>query len=148
MIRRALLTLALSLLAALAVAAGPIPKDRIPAPLQTWTDWVMRGHEQEVCPFFLGATDAGSAETQCAWPGRLALDLGEKEGRFRQEWTLQIPGFVTLPGEERHWPVELTVDGRPAAAVENGGAPGVWLASTRCLAPGSAAGRCSTSSSC
>ncbi|MBW8873616.1 MAG: hypothetical protein JF614_01515 [Acidobacteria bacterium] len=131
MIRRALLTLALSLLTALSLAAGPIPKDRIPAPLQTWTDWVMRGHEPEVCPFLLGATDASTAETQCTWPGRLALDLGEKEGRFRQEWTLQIPGFVPLPGEERHWPVELTVDGRPAAAVENGGAPGVWLAAGR-----------------
>ena len=91
----------------------------------------MRGHEPEVCPFFLGAEEAGTAATQCDWPGRLALDLGEKEGRFRQEWTLQIPGFVPLPGEERHWPVELTVDGRPAAAVENGGAPGVWLPAGR-----------------
>ncbi|HEX3552904.1 MAG TPA: hypothetical protein VIA62_06715 [Thermoanaerobaculia bacterium] len=131
MIRRALLLLALSLLAAPSLAAGPIPKDRIPAPLQTWTDWVMRGHEHEVCPFFLGAADAGTAGTQCDWPGRLALDLGEKEGRFRQEWTLQIPGFVPLPGEEKHWPVELTVDGRPAAAVENDGAPGIWLPAGR-----------------
>jgi hypothetical protein len=91
----------------------------------------MRGHEAEACPFFLGADDPTTASRQCAWPGRLVLDLGEKEGRFRQEWNLQIAGFVPLPGEEAHWPVELTVDGRPAAAVANDGAPGVWLAAGR-----------------
>ncbi|MFY9822138.1 MAG: hypothetical protein WAM82_12200, partial [Thermoanaerobaculia bacterium] len=130
MIRRALLTLAL-VLTALPLAAGPIPKDRVPAPLQPWTDWVMRGHEAEVCPFLLGADDPATAGRQCAWPGRLVLDLGEKEGRFRQDWTLQVSGFVPLPGEEKHWPVELTVDGRPAAAIANDGAPGLWLAAGR-----------------
>ena len=131
MIRRSLLTLAL-FLTALQLAAGPIPKDRVPAPLQPWTDWVMRGHEAELCPFLLGADDPATAAKQCDWPGRLVLDLGEKEGRFRQEWSLQIPGFVPLPGEEKHWPVELTVDGRPAAAVANeGDAPGLWLAAGR-----------------
>ncbi len=136
MIRRALLMLALSLLAA-ALAADPIPKDRIPAPLQPWTDWVMRGHQHENCPFFLGAEDASTAGTQCSWPGRLALDLGEKDGRFRQEWTLEIPGFVPLPGEEKRWPQDLTVDGRPAAAVETGGAPGLWLSAGRHTLTGS-----------
>ncbi|HEV7784906.1 MAG TPA: hypothetical protein VGQ28_06185, partial [Thermoanaerobaculia bacterium] len=130
MIRRSLLTLAL-LLAALPLAAGPIPKDRVPTPLQPWTDWVMRGHEAEACPFLLGADDEATIGRQCAWPGRLVLDLGETEGRFRQDWTLQISGFVPLPGEDKHWPVELTVDGRPAAAVANDGAPGLWLAAGR-----------------
>jgi hypothetical protein len=131
MIRRAHLMLALSLFAAAPLAAGPIPKDRVPAPLQPWTDWVMRGHQHENCPFFLGAEDASTAETRCGWPDRLALDLGEKEGRFRQEWTLEIPGFVPLPGEEKHWPLEMTVDGRPAAAVESNGYPGLWLPAGR-----------------
>jgi hypothetical protein len=129
-IRRSLLTLAL-FLTALALAAGPIPKDRVPAPLQPWTEWVMRGHEGEVCPFLLGADDPATAGRQCDWPGRLVLDLGEKEGRFRQDWNLQISGFVPLPGEEKHWPVELTVDGRTAAAVANDGAPGIWLGAGR-----------------
>jgi len=130
MTRRSLLTLAL-FLTALPLAAGPIPKDRIPSPLQPWTDWVMRGHETEVCPFLLGADDPATASRQCAWPGRLALDLGEKEGRFSQDWNLQISGYVPLPGEEAHWPLELTVDGRPAAAVANDGAPGLWLPAGR-----------------
>jgi hypothetical protein len=66
-IRRSLLTLAL-FLAALPLAAGPIPKDRVPAPLQPWTDWVMRGHEAEACPFLLGADDEATIGRQCAWP--------------------------------------------------------------------------------
>lgn len=131
MIRRALLILALSLLAAAPLAAGPIPRDRVPAPLQPWTDWVMRGHQHEICPFFLGAEDASTAAARCIWPGRLALDLGEKEGRFRQEWTLEIPQFIPLPGEEKRWPQEMTVDGKPAAAVDSSGNPGLWLPAGR-----------------
>ncbi len=130
MMRRSLLTLTF-FLAVPPLAADPIPKDRVPAPLQPWTEWVMRGHEAEVCPFLLGAEDPATASRQCAWPGKLVLDLGEKEGRFSQDWNLQISGFVPLPGEEAHWPLELTVDGRPAAAVANDGTPGLWLAAGR-----------------
>jgi hypothetical protein len=112
----------LALLLAVPASAGPLPPDRVPAPLQPWTDWVLRGHEGTLCaPFF------GTEEKRCSWPGLLSLDLGDTAGSFRQEWTLETAGFVPLPGEARRWPLDLTVDGRPAAAVERQGVPGLWL---------------------
>jgi hypothetical protein len=110
------------LLAAQPAPAGPLPREGVPAPLQPWTDWALRGHEAELCAPFLGGEDR-----RCAWPGALALDLGETAGSFRQEWTLESAGFVPLPGEPRRWPLDLQVDGRPAAAVERQGRPGLWL---------------------
>lgn len=112
----------LTLLGAAPAAAAPIPRDRVPPPLQPWTDWALRGHEGALCAPFLGGE-----EKRCAWPGLLSLDLGETAGSFRQEWTLETPGFVPLPGEARRWPLDLQVDGRPAAAVERQGTPGLWL---------------------
>lgn len=110
------------LLTAQPAPAAPLPRDRVPAPLQPWTDWVLRGQEGALCASFLGGN-----EKRCAWPGLLSLDLGETAGSFRQEWTLETAGFVPLPGEARRWPLDLQVDGRPAAAVERQGAPGLWL---------------------
>jgi hypothetical protein len=112
----------LSLLAAQPAPAGPIPRDRVPPPLQPWTDWALRGQEGALCAPFLGGE-----EKRCSWPGLLSLDLGETAGSFRQEWTLETAGFVPLPGEARRWPLDLQVDGRPAAAVERQGTPGLWL---------------------
>jgi hypothetical protein len=118
----AVLPLLALLLAAHAAAAGPLPRDQVPAPLQPWTDWALRGQEGALCSPFLGGE-----EKRCAWPGVLSLDLGETAGTFRQAWTLETPGFVPLPGEARRWPLDLQVDGRGAAAVERQGTPGLWL---------------------
>ncbi|HWM91186.1 MAG TPA: hypothetical protein VN493_10495 [Thermoanaerobaculia bacterium] len=115
-------TLILLLLAALPATAGPIPPDRIPGPLQPWTDWVLRGHEGALCSTFLGGE-----EKRCAWPGVLTLDLTDRGGSFRQEWTLEADAFVPLPGEARRWPLDLQLDGSPAAAVSRKDAPGLWL---------------------
>ena len=135
--RRAALLVVLCL-TALPAGAERLPKDRVPEPLRPWTEWALRGREDRLCPFLLGSGQDGSAaETRCAWPGRLALDLGEREGRFRQEWTLEQPGFVWLPGEEGRWPLELRVDAQPAASLEWDGAPGIWLPAGRHTVEGS-----------
>jgi hypothetical protein len=118
----AVLPLLVLLGAARPAPAAPIPRDRVPAPLQPWTDWVLRGQEGALCAPFLGGE-----EKRCAWPELLSLDLTETAGIFRQAWTLETPGFVPLPGEARRWPLDLRVDGRPAAAVERQGVPGLWL---------------------
>ncbi|HEV3457492.1 MAG TPA: hypothetical protein VHG32_13095 [Thermoanaerobaculia bacterium] len=111
----------LPLLASTAVA-GPITLERIPEALRPWTPWVLAGHEEELCPFL-----DGSEERRCLWPGRLSLDLDERGGRFTQSWTVYAAGKVPLPGEERLWPQDLQVDGRPSAALADHGAPVVPL---------------------
>ncbi len=124
--RRFVLPLALpvlvSFLAISQTVAGPLPRESVPEPLRPWIDWVLRGQEKELCtPFLAGA------EKRCAWPGVLSLDLDERGGSFRQTWTLEAGGFVPLPGEARRWPLDLQIDGEPAAAGSVQEAPGLWL---------------------
>jgi hypothetical protein len=120
--------------------AEPLPRDRVPEPLRPWTDWALRGQEGLLCPYFLGSEDE-NAQTRCAWPGRLTLDLGEKGGTFSQVWTVEAAEFVPLPGDERRWPLDLMLDGQPAAAVAKNEAkdevPGLWLAPGRHSVTGS-----------
>src|SRR5882724_598665 len=122
MSRRALFLLLFLASPATSAIAGPISRERIPEPLKPWVGWALHGHEEELCPFL-----SGSGETQCLWPGRLTLDLGEREGKFTQTWTVDAEGTVPLPGEERRWPQEIQVDGKPAAALESDGAPVLLL---------------------
>ncbi|HEU4402386.1 MAG TPA: hypothetical protein VFT43_09795 [Candidatus Polarisedimenticolia bacterium] len=93
-----------------AAAAEPLTRDRTPEPLRPWVDWVLYDHEEARCPFFQGAAD----RRQCLWPSRLVLDLGERGGRFTQNWMTFKDAWVPLPGDARYWPQEVRIDGKPA----------------------------------
>ncbi len=119
--------LALGLAAALvaqAAAAQPLPRREVPEPLKPWVDWVLRGHEDQRCPPLYGSPD----RRVCEWPARLALDLGDRTGSFTQSWFLGDEALVLLPGDAKHWPQDVLVDGQPAPVVALRGQPGVRLA--------------------
>jgi hypothetical protein len=103
--------------------AAPLARDKVPEPLKPWTDWVLRGKEDQLCPFLDGQADA----RHCAWPSRLQLTLDARGGRFAQEWLLERELWVPLPGEEKRWPQEVRVDGTSALLAPQGGAPSVFL---------------------
>jgi hypothetical protein len=92
----------------------------VPPPLEPWVPWALQGHEAERCSFAHGDT----ARKRCAWPGKLELDLDKTGGSFRQVWSVEIAVDVQLPGDDRRWPLDVTVDGKPAAVI---GAPSVRL---------------------
>lgn len=122
--RRDLGLLALATLGFAASAlAGPLPRDQVPEPLRPWVDWVLRGHEQEQCPFLEGSSD----RRRCVWPSRLVLDLDEKSGRLAQQWRVHREDWVPLPGDPTRWPQDVRVDGKPATLVVRDGAPAVRL---------------------
>ncbi len=121
MIRRPGILLALVL--ATPAASEPLALDEVPAPLAPWVDWVLRGHEQESCPFLHGI----QGRRACAWPSRLELELNAGEGRFTQEWWVHHEADVPLPGDERRWPQEVRVDGRPAPLTALRGRPSLRL---------------------
>lgn len=93
----------------------------VPAALEPWREWVMHGHERLRCP----ASDADVSQTRCRWPGELALDADAQGLRFTQTWTLQVRERVPLPGDARSRPIEVEVDGRPAAVALEAERP--WL---------------------
>jgi hypothetical protein len=121
---RTTLPTVLTILTAGLAAAAPLKREEVPAPLQPWISWVLRGSEAETCPFF-----QGQGGGRCAWPGALKLTLDKSGGRFEQSWRLDAEDWVPLPGGTEHWPQDVRVDGAPAVVVERGGAPNLRLKS-------------------
>lgn len=107
---------------ALACAAEPA----IPEALLPWKAWVLHGEHELECPFVYNQP----GQRHCTWPSRLTLQLGKDGGQFRQQWESFAESVIALPGDERHWPQQVTVNGRPAQLEERQGRP--WLR----LAPG------------
>lgn len=122
---------AASLLAAMVTAGAPraatgapLARKDVPSPLAPWVDWVLRGHEDELCPFLDGHDGDGRT---CAWPARLDLALDERGGRFTQIWRLHKEEWVPLPGDDKRWPLDVKLDGKPAVAAPQDGTPSVLL---------------------
>ncbi len=113
------------LIACLAAAASgePLATERVPEPLRPWIDWALLGHEAERCPFLHGSPDSA----ECIWPARLELALGVRQGSFVQRWRVHADAWVPLPGDAKHWPQSVLVDGRAAAVVDRGGRPSVRM---------------------
>lgn len=121
-------TIALTLLALSSLAAAPAPAEpldpaEVPAPLQPWIDWALHGADDRPCPLLYDS----ARERRCAWPSRLRLELTARGGRFAQTWRVYRAGEVELPGDARHWPQGLEVDGAPASVGQRGERPVLWL---------------------
>lgn len=92
-------------------SAAPAP-DELPAALRDWKAWVLHGEKQVGCPFVNGE------ETRiCSWPGQLSLSLDDKGGGFSQRFRIYREAYLTLPGDAKHWPQNVKVDGKAAVVV-------------------------------
>lgn len=98
----------------------------IPVPdlLEPWTDWVLHGKEKELAcvPQYNNAR-----VFQCSWPSKLTLRLDDTGGTFTQSWQVYYETWVTLPGDSRHWPRKIRVDGQPVVVLEKQKKPQVLL---------------------
>ncbi len=95
----------------------------IPEPLKPWQDWVMFGHEEELCPTPYNNPD----EHFCVWPTSLQLIIDDKKGQFTEKGMNYSEGWVVLPGDNDHWPLETKINGKAAAIVSHDGLPAVFL---------------------
>jgi hypothetical protein len=104
--------------------AEPLAREDVPEPLAPWVGWVLRGHEDQACPFL-----QGEGTRACVWPGRLELELDARGGRFRQSVFVARASEVALPGGGGPvWPEDVRVDGVRAPVGEGEGGPRVHLA--------------------
>lgn len=104
-------------------SAAPIDADAIPSALKEWTGWVLHGEEQKTCPFIYNRFD----DHRCAWPTELDLELGGDGGRFKQAWQVDIDSWITLPGDAKRWPLDVSIDGVPVVVVQRNNRPAVWV---------------------
>ncbi len=103
--------------------AAAMEPGKVPEALRPWTDWVLHEAKDKDCPFLYNE----HATRRCDWPAQLDLDLAEQGGGFNQRWRVYREGWVALPGDSKHWPQEVTVDGAAATVVERDGRPLVRL---------------------
>lgn len=117
------LHLALCLLATMANAA-PLPRSDLPDALKSWVPWVLDGEPGAGCPHLFD-----NAEVHyCAWPGTLSLKAQATGASFAQDWQVYRESWVGVPGDAQHWPLEVSVDGKPAVVLGRDGVPSVRLA--------------------
>src|SRR5262245_55606551 len=95
-------------LAAGRLLAQPFPESDLPPALRRWTAWVRDEAKGRVCPAVGGVA-------VCLWPGRLELRLAAAGGTFTLEAYADRPLDLRLPGDARRWPLDVKLDGRPAA---------------------------------
>jgi hypothetical protein len=113
--------LCLTVLAAARLGAQPFPRQDLPPELRPWVAWVLDDAKDHVCP----AVDGNAI---CLWPGRLRLQLARRGGSFRQELLADRAIEAPLPGDEKHWPQGVTLDGKPAPVFEQEGVPTLRIA--------------------
>ena len=114
------------LAALLLLLAAPVLAQEAPPALRDWKDWVLHDVPTHACPV-MASGQGLSGERPCAWPGRLLLDAGKDGARFSLDVHVDARSWVPLPGDERQWPQQVTIDGKPAAVLPHGDAPAVQL---------------------
>ena len=112
----------------LLVSLPAAAQDYVPEELEGWQQWVLKDKAYRNCPFYFDRTHSGRDQFQCAWPGRLQLDVTTTGARFSQQWTLyEEPQWVALPGNAEHWPDQVAANGRAVEVVERKGSPSILL---------------------
>ncbi len=106
----------------MAPAASAI-ENHIPKPLKAWIPWVLEGEESINCPF--DYQDFKSHH--CAWPGKLTLDVTKEGGQLNQHWMVFEKSWITLPGDDRHWPQSVKVNGKALPVVKHKNRPSLFL---------------------
>ncbi|RVU33395.1 hypothetical protein EOE67_16870 [Rheinheimera riviphila] len=99
---------------------------QIPAALQPWQAWVLAKHPNHPCPWLDGE------EQQCLWVGQTRIEASPAGAEFSINLQLFQQGWITLPGDVRHWPQEVVArngmneESTPAIRDLNG-EPQIWL---------------------
>ncbi len=96
----------------------------IPEQLKPWVDWVLHGKQEQVSC----VPEYNDADIyHCSWPSTLDVRLTRTGGEFSQSWLIHYQTWVPLPGNYRHWPRDVEVDGKKKIIVEKDGRPHIQL---------------------
>ncbi|MDO9106378.1 MAG: hypothetical protein Q7U57_15605 [Methylovulum sp.] len=117
-----LIGLGIFLLASSTVAT-PLTKAQVPEPLKPWIDWVLEAHPEQACPFIYNSYE----QKRCSWPTETRLELTPKKGLFSLRWRAHAESWLTLPGDNLHWPLNVTINNKPALVMDRDGLPSVKL---------------------
>jgi len=104
--------------------AKPLTPEQVPEPLKPWISWVLQDNPELACPFLYNSFE----QKRCSWPTQLALDLTPAKGAFSISWQVYKESWVSLPGDNKHWPLNVIVNNKPALVMDRNGIPSIKLA--------------------
>ncbi len=94
----------------------------IPPALAPWVPWVLAGESDYGCTSPRAATDGDrSRDPICVWPGELRIEVLEGGASFVLQGESDRETVFSLPGSDRIQPIDVTLDGRPAVVLTEGG---------------------------
>lgn len=95
----------------------------VPDSLVPWIPWVLWDDRS------LGAPPLFNDTSQVIrfWPSRLRIDANDNEGNWKTELKVFSEGWVPIPGDTDHWPLQVRVGDKPAIVVERAGVPSIRL---------------------
>ncbi|MBI5845502.1 MAG: hypothetical protein HZB23_12635 [Deltaproteobacteria bacterium] len=121
------IVLAFALFLSCSVFAGEVNSVPAPPDLAAWKGWVLHDAGEELCPSVYNDSDSH----RCVWPSTLNISVEPTGGEFVQEWLVFTRAWAPLPGSAEIWPQGVTVDNKPAFAVDREGVASVLLAPGR-----------------
>jgi len=104
--------------------AKPLTREEVPEPLKPWISWVEQDNPDLACPFLYNSYE----QKRCAWPTESNLALTSDKGEFSISWQVYKESWVSLPGDSRHWPLNVTANQKTALVMDRDGKPSVKLA--------------------
>jgi hypothetical protein len=104
--------------------AKPLPPEQVHEPLKPWVNWVLQDQPELGCPFIYNSYE----QKRCSWPSQLDLDFSAKKGTFAISWSVYKESWVTLPGDQKHWPQNVTANNKAVSVLDRNGIPSIKLA--------------------
>ncbi|VAW91930.1 hypothetical protein MNBD_GAMMA21-2837 [hydrothermal vent metagenome] len=102
----------------------PFSKSDVPDPLKSWIPWALHGQEARTCPHIFNQNN----KTVCAWATKLNVKLRKKGGKFSQRWQVFAPSWLRLPGDQKHWPQNVKLNGKTISVTQDAsGNPAVFV---------------------
>jgi len=89
--------------------AAEFSRNLVPDGLKTWIPWVLDEAGEAACPHWYNSNE----QRLCAWPASLELKASQKNAGFTQDWQVYQTTWVTLPGDAKVWPEQVTDNGKP-----------------------------------
>jgi hypothetical protein len=103
--------------------AQPLPKEAVPEPLKPWIGWVTQDNPEQACPFFFNSFE----QKRCSWPTVIMLALSTTNGQFSTRWQVYKEDWISLPGDNRNWPQNISVNNQTALVLDRNGSPSIKL---------------------
>ena len=105
------------------LSAKTLNQKDVPKPLKPWVDWVLFDKTERHCPFVYN----NFKNKTCAWPTRLELNIKSNRASFSQSWQVFEESWIQLPGNNKNWPQDVTLNSKRALVTERNHLPVIRL---------------------